>query len=84
MAYMEEKRNAYKVLGNRHLEDLFSITFIDRNSEGNVRGTYLELRSVITFLCIGLMHHVLQPHSLINTGTVGHRIKKKYIYPQGT
>jgi len=35
---------------------------------------------VITFLCIGLMHHVLHPHSLMNTGTTGHRIKKIYMY----
>ena len=38
---------------------------------------------VITILCIGLTHHVLQPHSLMNAVTVGHRIKKNiYIYPQ--
>jgi len=41
---MGEKRTAYKVLGNRHLEDLFFIIFIERNSEGNMRGTYLELK----------------------------------------
>jgi len=39
-----EKRTARKVLGNGQLEDLFSITFIERNSEGNMRGTYLELQ----------------------------------------
>jgi hypothetical protein len=41
---MREKRAAYKVLGNRQPEDLFSIIFIERNSEGNTRGTYLELQ----------------------------------------
>jgi hypothetical protein len=30
---MGEKRTAYKVLGNRHLDDLFSIIFIERNSK---------------------------------------------------
>jgi len=41
---MGEKRTAYKVLGNRKLEDLFFITFVERNSDGNTRGTYLELQ----------------------------------------
>jgi hypothetical protein len=39
-----------------------------------------NFRCVITFLCIGLMHHALRPQSLMNTGTVGNRILKKYIH----
>jgi hypothetical protein len=30
---MGEKRTAYKVLGTRHLDDLFSIIFTERNSK---------------------------------------------------
>jgi hypothetical protein len=74
---MGEKRTAYKVLGNRHLEDLFSIIFIERIQKELCVAHTWNFRCVITLLCIGLMHHVLQPNSLMNTVTAGHRIKKK-------
>jgi hypothetical protein len=66
---MGEKGTAYKVLGNRKLEDLFPIIFIEIQTEIRVAHTW-NFRCVIAFLCIRLMHHVLQPRSLMNTVTV--------------